>query len=69
MKKSPKLPRRRLNLPSLPAVAQRQHNDFLEYPYEYSFKGDPAPVEAVFQAVGFATQHGLLVPGDGMVIV
>jgi hypothetical protein len=40
-------------------------NDFLEYPYEYSFKGDPALVEAVFQAVGFATQHGLMVPDDG----
>jgi hypothetical protein len=41
------------------------HNDFLEEPYEYSFKGDPALVEAVFQAVGFATQHGLMVPDDG----
>jgi hypothetical protein len=41
------------------------HNDFLEYPYEFIFKGDPALVEAVFQAVGFATQHGLLVPDDG----
>jgi hypothetical protein len=41
------------------------HNDFLEQPYEYSFKGDPGLVEAVFQAVGFATQHGLLVPDDG----
>lgn len=41
------------------------YNDFLEYPYEYSFKGDPALVEAVFQAAGFATQHGLLVPGEG----
>src|SRR5262249_21737021 len=40
-------------------------NDFLEEPYEYSFNGDPALVEAVFQAVGFATQHGLLVPDDG----
>jgi hypothetical protein len=41
------------------------HNDYLESPYEYSFKGDPAMVEAVFQAVGFATQQGLLVPDDG----
>src|SRR5438128_5639436 len=41
------------------------HNDFLEYPYEFTFKGDPALVEAVFQAVGFATQHGSLVPDDG----
>ena len=41
------------------------HNDYLESPYEYSFKGDPALVEAVFQAVGFATQHGLMVPDDG----
>jgi hypothetical protein len=41
------------------------HNDFLEYPYDYSFKGDPTLVEAVFQAVGFATQHGLMVPDDG----
>ncbi len=41
------------------------HNDFLERPYKFSFKGDPALVEAVFQEVGFATQHGLLVPDDG----
>ena len=41
------------------------HNDFLEYPYEFSFKGNPALVEAAFQAVGFATQHGLMVPDDG----
>jgi|SoiMethySBSTD1v2_1073268.scaffolds.fasta_scaffold37302_4 hypothetical protein len=41
------------------------HNDFLECPYEFIFKGDPALVEAVFQEVGFATQHGLLVPDDG----
>src|SRR5262245_32659544 len=40
-------------------------SDFLEYPYEFSFKGDSALVEGVFQAVGFATQHGLLVPDDG----
>jgi hypothetical protein len=40
-------------------------NDFLEYPYEFTFKGDPALVEAVFQAVGFVTRHGLLVPDDG----
>jgi hypothetical protein len=39
-------------------------NDFLEYPYEFIFKGDPALVEAVFQEIGFATQHGLLVPDD-----
>lgn len=41
------------------------HNDSLEYPYEFSFKGNPVLVEAVFQAVGFATQHGLMVPDDG----
>jgi hypothetical protein len=40
-------------------------NDFLEHPYEFTFKGDPALVEAIFQAVGFVTQHGLLVPDDG----
>jgi hypothetical protein len=40
-------------------------DDFLEYPYEFTFKGEPALVEAVFQAVGFATRHGLLVPDDG----
>jgi hypothetical protein len=40
-------------------------NDFLEYPYEFIVKGDPALVESVFQAVSFATQHGLLVPDDG----
>jgi hypothetical protein len=39
-------------------------NDFLEEPYEFSFKGDPALVESVFQAVGFATQHGVMVPDD-----
>jgi len=41
------------------------HSNFLEDPYEFSFKGDPELVEAVFQAVGFATQHGLMVPDDG----
>jgi hypothetical protein len=41
------------------------HNEFLEYSYEFTFRGDPAIVEAVFQEVGFATQHGLLVPDDG----
>jgi hypothetical protein len=41
------------------------HNDYLDSPYQYSFKGDPALVAAVFQAVGFATQHGLMVPDDG----
>jgi hypothetical protein len=40
-------------------------NDFLEEPYEFCFKGDPALVESVFQAVGFATQHGVMVPDDG----
>jgi len=40
-------------------------NDFLEEPYEFSFKGDPALVESVFQAVGFATQHGLVIASDG----
>jgi hypothetical protein len=40
-------------------------NDFLEHPYEFTFKGDLALVEAVFQAVGFATRHGWLVPDDG----
>src|SRR5262249_41285224 len=41
------------------------YSDGLEEPYEFTLKGDPALVEAVFQAVGFATQHGLLVPDDG----
>jgi hypothetical protein len=41
------------------------HNEFLEYSYELTFRGDPALVEAVFQEVGFATQRGLLVPDDG----
>lgn len=41
------------------------HEDFLERPYEFHFKGDPELVEAVFQAVGFATQHGVRVPDDG----
>src|SRR5262249_17831824 len=40
-------------------------NDSLQYPYEFTFKGDTALVEAVFREVGFATQHGLLVPDDG----
>jgi hypothetical protein len=40
-------------------------SDFLEEAYEFTFKGDPALVESVFQAVGFATQHGLLIPDDG----
>jgi hypothetical protein len=48
-----------------PAESLYDDNDFLEEPYEYGFKGDPALVEAVFQAVGFATQHGLMVPDDG----
>jgi hypothetical protein len=43
----------------------QQHRSLRESPYEYSFKGDPALVEAIFQAVGFATQHGLMVPDDG----
>jgi hypothetical protein len=41
------------------------HNDLLERPYEFTFKGDPSLVEAVFQEVGFATQHSLLIPDDG----
>jgi hypothetical protein len=41
------------------------HLDFLKEPYEFTFKGDPALVEAVFQEAGFATQHRLLVPNDG----
>ena len=40
-------------------------NDFLEEPYAFTFKGDPALVESVFQAVGFATQHAVMVPDDG----
>jgi hypothetical protein len=39
--------------------------DFLRAPYEFHFKGDPELVEAVFQAVGFATRRGLHVPDDG----
>ena len=38
---------------------------FLEYDYEFDFKGDPTVVEAVFQAVGFATKLGLATPDDG----
>jgi hypothetical protein len=48
-----------------PDAALFDQNDSLEEPYEFSFKGDPALVEGVFQAVGFATQHGLMVPDDG----
>jgi hypothetical protein len=40
-------------------------NDFLEEPYEFSFKGDAGLVESVFQAVGFATRYGTMVPDDG----
>jgi hypothetical protein len=39
--------------------------DVLEEPYEFDFKGDPALVEAVFQAVGLATRLGLRVSNDG----
>ena len=39
--------------------------DFLRSPYEFDFKGDPELIEAVFQAVGFATRRGLLVPDNG----
>jgi hypothetical protein len=39
--------------------------DALEEPYEFDFKGDPALVEAVFQAVGLATRLSLRVPNDG----
>ena len=46
-------------------LVDRHHSDFLGEPYEFTFKGDHALVEAVFQAVGFVTQHGLLVPDDG----
>jgi hypothetical protein len=38
---------------------------FLQEPYEFTFKGDGALVEAVFQAVGFATLLGLDTPDDG----
>jgi hypothetical protein len=48
-----------------PAEGLFEHSDFLKYQYEFTFKGDPALVEAVFREVGFATQHGLLVPDDG----
>ncbi len=41
------------------------HGEFLVEPYEFDFKGHAALVEAVFQSVGFATQHGLSVPDDG----
>jgi hypothetical protein len=40
-------------------------NDFLEEPYVFSFKGDPVLGEGVFQAVGFATRRGIMVPDDG----
>jgi len=38
--------------------------DWLIEPYEFSFKGDAALVDSVFQAVGFATQLGTAVPDD-----
>jgi len=41
------------------------HGDSLEEPYEFDFKGDPDLVESVFQAVGFATKHEVMVPDDG----
>jgi len=58
------------NLPSLlrelyGEEALYDSNNFLEEPYEFSFKGDPVLVESLFQAVGFATQHCTLVPDDG----
>jgi hypothetical protein len=39
--------------------------DCLAEPYEFSFKGDAAIVDSVFQAVGFATRLGIGVPDDG----
>jgi|RhiMetdeSRZDD1v2_1073273.scaffolds.fasta_scaffold95531_5 hypothetical protein len=40
-------------------------SDWLMEPYEFSFKGDAALVDSVFQAVGFATKLGMSVPDDG----
>ena|SRR6266849_6324441 len=38
--------------------------DFLHEPMRFVFKGDPALVEAVFQAVDFATRVGVSMPDD-----
>ena len=37
----------------------------LQEPYVFTFKGDPALVEAVFQAVGFSTRLSSSTPDDG----
>jgi hypothetical protein len=39
-------------------------NAFLEEEYEFSFKGSANFVEAVFQAVGFATRLARMCPDD-----
>jgi len=47
------------------ALFDEDEYGFLEYEYEFGFRGEPALVEAVFQAVGFATKLGLATPDDG----
>jgi hypothetical protein len=47
------------------ALYDYRRYDSLQEPYEFSFKGDPALVEAVFQAVGFSTSIDLSTPDRG----
>ena len=42
----------------------RDEYPLLREPYVFTFKGDPAIVQSVFQAVGFATSGGLDIPDD-----
>jgi len=42
-----------------------EQSDFLERPYEFTFRGDPVLINGVFQSVGFSTRHGLCVLDDG----
>ncbi len=43
--------------------------DSLIEPYTFTFKGDPLLVDAVFQAVGFATRLGVAVPSAELPLV
>jgi hypothetical protein len=47
------------------ALFDEDEYGFLEYEYEFVFRGDPALVEAIFQAVGFATRVQIETPDDG----
>src|SRR5262249_20201083 len=47
------------------ALFDENEYGFLEYEYEFEFKGDPTLVEAVFQAVGFATRLEEVAADDG----